>query len=558
MTNQNNKPLFILGWDAATWDLMLPWVNEGTLPNLAKLMRIGCYGKLHSTPLPLSPPAWSTIITGVNPGRHGVYDWFARKPGSYDIEYIHTGQITAKPIWEYLNEGGKSVGICWVPVLFPAVKVDGFMISGMAAPNLNMLGYAYPPTLVDEIQASCRPYIAGEGEVFSLAQADKYLKTLLDWLDYQKKVALFLIKHKPCDVYLFVFMQSDHVQHKFWRYSDTSFPGYNQTLNQVCSTAIKQVFQELDRFVGDLWEEFREEATYVILSDHGAGPNYGVLYVNHWLVKEGFLKLMRTPLTRLKTFLAKTNIILWGYRWLNKAGFGRLALLLPKKFRNQVLTAFVSPKDIDWLHTKAYARGAFGQIFINLKGREPQGIVGTGREYEELVSKIISRLKHLTHPVSGDPLISEVNRKGEVFHGPHLEKSADIVFSIQNYTYQTSANFGMHNRELIGPSEYEDSGGHRPQGVLVMAGKGIIPGRECINSDLTDITPTILALAGIPVPSDLDGKPLVDTFTTSQKERISFSAVSKEVEEEKSRVPELSSEEIAILEERLRNLGYLG
>ncbi|MEJ2262667.1 MAG: alkaline phosphatase family protein [Anaerolineales bacterium] len=116
-----SRKIIAIGWDGACWDLLQPWVQAGKLPNLASLMERGVSGPLQSTPLPLSPAAWTTIITGQNPANHGVFDWFERKPGSYDVEYIHTGRIGAKPIWEYFNASGKRIGIFNLPMLYPAV-----------------------------------------------------------------------------------------------------------------------------------------------------------------------------------------------------------------------------------------------------------------------------------------------------------------------------------------------------------------------------------------------------------------------------------------------------
>jgi predicted AlkP superfamily phosphohydrolase/phosphomutase len=555
--------LVVIGWDAATWDLLTPWLEAGDLPNLAGLMERGSYGALRSTALPLSPAAWSTIITGQNPAKHGVFDWFQRKPGSYGVEYVHSGQILSKPIWKYFNEGGKSIGVFNLPMIYPAVPIEGFMVAGMAAPSAQVPGLTYPDDLLGIIEDKVGPYFVAEREVYKYGREEPYLQNMLTWLDYQKKVVLFLIERQPCDSYLLVFMQSDHAQHKFWRYLDPKFPGYNSGYDMRYQDAIKVVYQRLDKILGELVNILGDRSTYVLLSDHGAGPNYGVMYINRWLLEEGFLVLRRSLPTFMKSLLAKSNAISRIYNLVARIGLGTLAQLVSKPTRNKILNSFISFDDIDWKRTKAYARGSFGQIFVNLNGREPQGIVAPGENYQQLVNEIMDKLGSLRHPETGDALISDIHPKEELYHGPYLDRAADVMFSIRDYQYQSSVKFGLESKSIIGPSEYEDSGSHRPEGVLVMAGPGIRRGATMDNASVLDIMPTLLTLRGLSIPSGLDGRPLSEAFTDDQKARIhveqeDYSENSERGFEPTLESPELGDEELAQLEERLRSLGYLG
>lgn len=549
-TTREDHKLVVIGWDAATWDLLTPWVEAGELPNLARLMARGSWGRLQSTPLPLSPAAWSTIVTGQNPGKHCVFDWFERKPGSYAVEYVHTGCIAAKTLWQYFNAGGKRVGIFNLPMVYPAAPIEGFMLSGMAAPNARAAGFAYPPELLGELEQNFGPYPVAEAEVFKVGREGEYLRSMLDWLDYQRKVVRYLITHQSCDAYLFVFMQSDHVQHKFWRYLDSPSP-YRD--------AILRIYRILDEILGELLEVFGERVTFVLLSDHGAGACDGVMYLNRWLRQEGLLYLRRHPLTWLKYALAKSNLILRFYRLASTIGLGRLANLISKPARNWVLSSFLSFDDIAWRRTRAYARGSFGQIFVNLRGREPQGIVSRGEEYERLVGEILVKLRALSHPESGEPLITDLRRRAEGLSGPYLERAADVLFSIQGYRYQSSVKLGVESSSILGPSEYEDSGSHRMDGILVMAGPGILPGLKIEEAALTDVLPTLLALADLPIPQGLDGRPLAEVFTPAQAARVHLTIQDlSSHQESKHTTTGLDNAEQAQLEERLRSLGYLG
>jgi predicted AlkP superfamily phosphohydrolase/phosphomutase len=554
----NPSPLVAIGWDGATWDLLAPWVQAGKLPHLARLMEAGSHGSIRSTPLPISPAAWSTIVTGQNPGRHGVFDWFERKPGSYEVEYVHTGRIGAKTLWQYFNAGGRRIGVFCPPMLYPAVPVDGFMVSGMAAPSPEAADFAYPAELMAELETAIGPYQAAEAETFKVGREQVYLEELLGWLRYQRRAVRYLVERRPCDAYLLVFMQSDHAQHKFWRYLDPGYPGFDPARDGPYQDAILQVYQGLDEALGELLDYFGEKATYILLSDHGAGPAYGILYINRWLREGGYLHLRRRPSTRLKAWLARTNMILRAYRLAAKFGLGGLAQRVSKPARNKVLSAFLSLDDIDWSRTRAYSRGAFGQIFVNLAGREPAGIVAPGEAYEQLVAEILAGLRGLANPQTGEALITDLHRREEILPGPCVERAADILFTIQGQRYQSSVKLGLEGGSLLGPSEYEDSGSHRPDGILVLAGPGIQPGADLREANVADILPTLLTLADLPVPAGLDGRVLAEVFTPRQRAQVRRAELAPGEQAQHPGAPDLTPEERAQLERRLRSLGYLG
>ncbi len=550
----------VIGWDGATWDLLLPWVQSNKLPNLAQLMAKGVHATLRSTPLPLSPSAWTSLITGVNPAKHGIFDWFERQDGSYRVTYVSTAKIGAKPLWQYFNEQGKRVGLMGVPMIYPAVPLHGFMISGMAAPHARVPQFTYPTNLIEELVSRFGPYPVVEGEIFRRGHEEVYLQSLMEWLSHQKRLVTYLIENYPCELYLFVFMQSDHVQHKFWRYL-TSDPRHDAERDAPWNDAIYRVYQSLDEALGEWMRCFGETTHIVLLSDHGAGPSYGVMNINHWLHREGYINLHRNLLTRAKRWMARHEVFPRLAGWLTKAGWGNLIRWISKPMRNRLMSSLLSFDDVDWSRTYAYARGAFGQIYINLKGREPKGIVEPGEPYEKLVEEIIAKLQLLRHPETGDVLITDIHRKGEVMHGPYLERAADILFSIQHYSYQTSIKFDVEGDQILSPSEYEDSGGHRPEGIFVMAGPRIRGGVQLGEVDVTDILPTLLALNDLPISDNLDGRPLYEALLSTPKVKSdvipSFDEMKAEWNEGVSS-PDLDSSDQAQLEERLRNLGYLG
>ena len=473
------------------------------------------------------------------------------------MEYVHTGQIKAKPVWSYFNEAGKRIGVFNLPMLYPAVALDGFMLSGLAAPDAASSGFAYPERLIQELEENVGPFWHAETEVYKYGREQAYLDNVLDLLDYQKRVIEYLMQEHPCDAYLLVFMQTDHAQHKFWRYIDPTYPEYDPGYDAHFHDAILQVYQGVDDQLGDLLAAFGDDTNFVVLSDHGGGPVHGIMYINRWLHEIGMLHLRDDLSTRAKFWLARTDLIGKAYRIVSKMGLGKVANLVSKPARNKVLNSFMSFDDIDWTRTKAYARGAFGQIYVNVKGREPGGIIEPGEEYEQVVAQLIDALEQLPHPETGELLISDIHRKTEVFSGPYLENAADVIFSIQNYLYQSSVKMGLDSEGILGKSEYEDSGSHRADGIIVMSGPGIAEGVSISGASIADILPTMLALADIPVPEDIDGRPLRQACTDEQKQAIKFvSGVSDTMDE--TITPDLDDAELTEIEDRLRSLGYLG
>jgi predicted AlkP superfamily phosphohydrolase/phosphomutase len=538
--------------------LLAPWLEAGELPNLAELMEIGSHGAIKSTTLPLSPAAWSTIITGQNPGKHGVFDWFERKPNSYEVKYVHSGRIAARSIWQYVNDAGKKMGVFSLPMIYPATLIEGFMVSGMAAPDARADHFTYPEHLLSDLESKVGPYQLAEDEVFQYGRETVYLKSLLEWLEYQSNVVKYLIENEPCDIYLFVFMQTDHAQHKFWRYIDSGYPDYDTDHDMQFQDALLHVYRAMDEDLGELMRSLDDETNWIVMSDHGAGPCHGIMFINRWLREEGFLAVNQNFSTSIKAWLAKRNLVLRVYKLISKLGLGWLANLVSKSARNRVLSAFLSFDDVDWGRTKAYSRGAFGQIFINLEGREPQGVVKPGVEYERLVSDIMQKLAVLKHPETGEHLITDIRRREEVIHGPYIERAADIMFSVQNYLYQASVKFDVEGEGILGKSEYDDSGTHRPDGILIMSGPGIKQGVKIQGANVADITPTLLALADVPVPNHLDGRILEEVLSEDQKNRIVRRSTPEDVLKVDDQTRELGEDEKDQLEERLRNLGYLG
>jgi predicted AlkP superfamily phosphohydrolase/phosphomutase len=539
----------IIGLDGAPFGVIQRLAEEDILPNIKKLIEEGAFGPLMSSYLPETPIAWTSIVTGKNAGKHGVYDWGERAEGSYDIGVSLSHSCKEPPLWEIIGEEGKKVGIFNVPLTYPPKPLNGFLVSGFDTPSTKVC-FTYPDSLSDEIRSQIKDYVLAEREAYTRGKERSYVDDILYVLEKKEAAALYLIDRYDVDFSLYVFMEIDHLHHKLWRLLEEG--------SEEGRRLFQEVYQKMDETVGKIVNRFDEETTFILVSDHGAGPLEGIMFINKWLMEEGWLKLKKRPSFYLKSFLSRTDLFVKGYRLLCKFGLGRLAKLLPASLQYDLATSFISFGDIDWEQTKAYAFGKYGQIFINLKGREPQGIVAPGEEYEQLLKEISQRLLKLVHPKTGEKTVREVMRKEELYHGPMLKKAPDLSFVIGDFRYDSSVQFGLGVKGIFGIPVFEDSGTHRREGILIASGKGIKSGFNIEGATLVDIAPLALYLLNLPIPVDMDGKVLAAMFKEDWMKSHPIRHKEKGSKNSSSQTKGgLSPEEMEMVKKRLRSLGYL-
>ncbi len=553
---RTDRRVFAIGLDGATLDLIRPWAAEGRLPNLARIMDEGSHGTLRSTIPPVTGPAWVSFMTGKNPGKHGVGDFLQRIPGEYDRAPVNSTSIRAEPFWVTASRFGKKVGILNVPVTYPPYEVNGFLVSGLLTPR-NTDGFTYPPGLAVELQEAIGGYRVNLDHFYSEGSGDQFLVDLRDLIDARTSAARYLKNSYEWDFFMVHYIATDWVQHFLWHCMDPTHPRYNENEALAYGGAILDVYRQIDDAVGEMMAGLDQDTVMLVMSDHGFGPFYKYIYLNNWLLRNGLLSLKRTVGSRLKHALFVMGITPSSlYGALDKLGGVRVAFKASKKQRHDLLsTFFLSWKDIDWTKTKAYSFGNVGQIFINLRGREPQGIVGPGAEYEELREQIVSMLAELRDPKTETQLIEQIYRREEVYSGDQAEDLADLLMLPLNMEYGATGLSAFVSNEVVEPS-FAYSGTHRMDGVFMLKGRGIKPGQVTHDAQIVDMAPTILHLLGLPVSRGMDGRVLTEVleerFLASR--RVEYT---DETSEPGSPERGLSEEEVEQVTERLRGLGYV-
>ena len=501
--------LLVIGLDGATLDLIRPWAERGELPVLSGLMARGSWGVLQSTTHPITPQAWTTFMTGVNAGQHGIFGFTTRKTGSYESQLLNASAIRSPTIWRRLSEAGLRVGVIAVPFTYPPESVNGFLLSGFDAPVSDRRAFA-PPELYDEVMREVGPYLLHEtfpvGRRFDLSA---YRADVERTVFNRTAIGLHLMARHPTDLLTVVFTSTDHVQHLFWRDMEK---GEGDTGRIILDT-----YRLVDAAVGRLLEAAGPRVNVVVMSDHGAGALEKVFYLDQWLEDQGLLSRRRAGLASSAKGLraALKRGLPTGARTFLRARFPGL------RQRARSLGEF---SEVDWPHTRVYSEGMYGNLFVNLKGREPEGVVAAGAEYERLLDEITEKLLDLKDPDSGEAAVSQVFRKEDLYAGPCLHLAPDLIIGWRDYAYYTSKQAERRGGDWFGEelridsSDYPHTGTHRLEGTLIMAGPAFKVGGR-ISASLLDLAPTILHVLGQPVPDHAEGRVLREALADDNGER---------------------------------------
>ena len=541
--------ILVIGIDGATFDLIRPWIEQGDLPNLARLMSEGAHGLLESTLPPVTSPAWPTFATGKNPGKHGVFDFI--RPLGGEFELVNASSLRVPTLWEMLSRAGRKVGIMNVPVTYPPKPVNGFVIGGMLSPMAG--SFTYPANILDQYADQLSPYRIAPHVQYKRGNEEAFLADLLDLVDRRGQYALRLMEDYPCDFWMFHFQATDVLQHALWKLVDPSHPRYDEETGARFAPDFKAIYRSIDDYIGEMVERLGEGGTVIAMSDHGFGPLHNTVNVNLFLLDQGLMKLKRGAWTRLKAGLFRAGITpasIW--HLIESVGLQNYVWQVSKSARNRVVSKFLSFDDVDWSRTVAYSIGHVGQIYINLRGREPRGIVERGAQYEAVRQRVTDALQELRHPRTGKQMVDEVIPGDEIVHGPYASRSADLHLVLDGYRAIAFPLFAA-DRRVVTRQIRGDSGCHRRHGILIAWGDGIRRGHKVTGAHIMDLTPTILHLMGLPVPDDMDGRVLTSALRSDHPVEYEHVESAEAAAEEG-----LSPGEAAEVEERLRSLGYLG
>lgn len=539
--------LLIVGIDGATFDIVRPWAEQGYLPNLARLMAGGVSADLASTLPPVTSPAWPTFMTGCNPGKHGVFDFI--QPSGAEFSLVNATKIRQPTIWQRFSNAGLKVGVLNVPVTYPPQPLNGFMITGILSPKSGQI--SYPADLIERHRSDLGDYRVAPDLQFKQGIEEAYVEDIYGLIRAHGDWALTLMEREPWDVLMVHFIALDIMMHAMWRHMDPKHPRHEPGPYQH---AIRDGYRLVDEYIGRMLERVPSDTSVIVMSDHGFGPLHKIVNLNVFLMKKGFLKLKRDPLNWLKAAAFHLGITPAGvYHMIETIGLQNLATRVSKETRNQVVGRFLSFNSVDWDRTVAYSMGHVGQIYLNVAGREPHGIV-TADTYEQRRQEVIAAL-HDLRDEQGRALVSDLILREETYQGPYAKNGPDIHLVLDDYNMIAFPLFATNN-QVIADQIRGDSGCHRREGIFIAYGPQVRAAGELEECSILDLAPTLMALLGQPVPSEMDGRVLQEIF--SQPLEVTYEDAAGAVgDAQLTESQSLQDAEERQIEERLRSLGYL-
>jgi predicted AlkP superfamily phosphohydrolase/phosphomutase len=519
MSNNSNLQILVIGLAEATLDLIIPWAEAGYLPNFQRLMEEGVYGPLESKIPFITPQMWGTIYTGTSASQHGAFDFWQRGENGRFRE-INGSELKQKTIWDLLGEGGISSGIVNMPFTYPPRTINGYMIAGEDAPGAHR-SIANPPELYDEVTRKFGRYRLKDIFPGGRNKSD-YLTLIEEDVIRQTDVLEYLVKQHPTDLFFSFYSASAISQHYFW--SDMKSCDKDNPYQSVIETA----YRTLDASIGRLMQAVGPEAQVYVISECGAGPLQSGVNINAWLEQEGFLRYRTGSLgagadqnTRINAQSAIADA--------RKKVQGALQKGLPKSLyylANRYLglvkawvQSYVTDAGIDWTQTRAFSRGKEGNIFINLQGRDPHGIVKR-EEYDDLCQALVNRLNALVDPATDKPAVERAYRSRELYAGSMQAIAPDVTIAWRDGLYcPHEGKRGDHSVFVPRWREYMNwhtTGGHRTNGILFAKGPGIRRGHQINGAGILDLMPTWLHSFGQEIPDHVEGTVISRLFESKE------------------------------------------
>jgi predicted AlkP superfamily phosphohydrolase/phosphomutase len=559
MSSTTSKPkVVVVGFDGAPPHLLRRWAEEGHLPNFARVYREGAGGIMASTPQCNSAPAWSSFATGVNPGRHGIFSFMNRVPGSYSSKRIDANDRDGTAFWEIAGAQGARCAVLNVPVTYPVRPVNGVQVADWLCPSLNAPDATYPAELAGEIQQQVPGY-AFHADVKRHFLAGKHataIEQLHQGIEQKAEVGRMIFEKEDWDLFVLVFVETDAAQHYYLHTSDERHPLHQQAVEQGLEGTLLEIYKHCDRVLGDLMDKLDDDTTLIVMSDHGATANTGGRSLIRAFLRNIGVLQMREPASALdRAKQAAVRARKWGFEYANaylpKSLKVRLNRLLPQARERVFADSFTA--DVDWSSTKAYSYYWETDPYINVVGRDPDGIVNPNGEYDQICDFVIEKLLAARDEKTGEPVAKAVRRKQGLFEGKHYDLAPDLLIDWTENHIISGIVSRVNGHDEVAHAELRDDtiGSHHPDCTLLLWGRGVVPGViEGGQASIMDVAPSVLALLGCTVPDDLDGK-VLPALDVRVETRAALTLASSDPE------TVYTDEEEAEVEDRLRNLGYL-
>jgi predicted AlkP superfamily phosphohydrolase/phosphomutase len=470
---------------------------------------------------------------------------------------VTPADLRSPRVWDMVaQEGGRSC-VLRMPLTYPPQEHVGVMISGIMAPK-GVEDFVAPAALKDTLAARIPGYrLEVDAESLKGGDLEAFRRDAFDLQRVQTEEALHLLRTESWDLFWVMSHTLDKLQHFFWRYMDREHPAFPGP--GPFEHVIRDFHIAFDAALARFLEAVPAGTSVVLLSDHGSAPLHDYFCVMNWLADEGFLTLRREDTVRRSLARAgvdaKTMV-----RGLQRVGLSWLPRIVPRGVKRavpQALSSFAKVQQrIDWTRTRAYCPSAPGSgVWINLRGREPEGTVAPGAEYERTVDELRARLLAYRHPHTGEPVVTAVHRREEIYHGPHAAGGPDLLIETSRTVCMVE---GLGRRPIMsaGRGPEERTGNHARDGILVLHGPTVRSGIALPTVAIEDVTPTVLYLLGLAIDPDMDGRVLTEALEPARVAEVPV--VTRETPYELTpRDIVLTADDEAKIQDMLEGLGYV-
>ena len=545
--------VLVVGLDGATWDLADRFIAEGAMPTLAALVKGGLRAPLNSTTPPMTLPSWCSMLTGCNPGRHGIFDFVTKEEGGLGLEFTNATHRGVPTVHRVLSDRGARVASVAVPTTWPPDPLHGVVIAGFDSPVATGIdgSFVHPPGLHGELRRRFGDLRFADFQESHIGPGwhDDALSALLREIPRKEAISRHLLAQERWDLFMVLFGESDTVSHHFWMFHDERSPRRPEKVPPRLAGAIRSVYTRLDAALGRLLEEAQPDVLCVC-SDHGfGGAGVHVLHLNRFLEEAGLLRYRRqVAVEGLRS----------GSSWFDAAKAaavahvpaglqGRLFRALPARWVGQ-REGESRYADLDLAGTQAFSDEMNYAATVRLQG--------SPAERAALAQTLAEAL--LGWEVDGQRVVTAVHRREALYEGPFVGRSPDLVLDLAlrdgySYTLLPSGRAApgqtfrrLRPEEHMGGKGLGMNGSHRQHGLLLLHGVGVPAGR-CA-AGMADIAPSLLALLGEDVPAHMDGVVIPELGRKVGRSRSEQATGARHV---------ASAAERGALRDRLERLGYL-
>ncbi len=456
------RRVLVLGLDCASPHLIFDQF-KADLPTFSRLAAQGTWGELESSIPCITVPAWASMTSSRDPGVLGVYGFRNRKDYSYDrLVTANSDAIRVRRVWDYLGDAGKQSILVGVPQTYPVHPINGYLVSDFLTPG-SEVSFTYPAILKAEV-LKLYPDYKFDVLNFRSENKERLLADLLDMTRMQTGLVKHLMQTKPWDFFMFVNIGVDRLHHGFWHFHDPAHRLY--TPGNPYEHAVRDYYRMMDSFAAELLDIAGDDTTVLIVSDHGVSRMDGGICINEWLWQNGWLSLKRPP---------------------SSGGLTR-----------------IEDCDIDWANTRAWASGGYyGRVFLNVRGREPQGIIAP-EHYDVMRDLLASALAGIPDP-NGQPLNTQVFKPNAVYQQVN-NIAPDLMVYFGDLHWRAVGSLGHGKHWTLDNDTGPDYANHAVQGMFILYEPGRKGAGRVNGHQLMDIAPTLLDRFGLSIPGDMQGR----------------------------------------------------